>query len=263
MSMATVVLEGIRRPAAYAAMLFSLNAPQAAAAQPPVSGAGAAAALVLDGSIAGTGLTLAAHHLDVQIAEGSASVQQHLLLRNDTAERVAVQYLRPDPAHVVRAGSFDGLARNDLAPLRDESADLSPQAAERIEAEPGRWLRRYDVIAVAPGEQIIVEAKCEVPVVVAGNQHRLQLHLPVDPGAPWVPRFTADVRVEADRPIRHLSSPTHPVLVEGLGGPMAQLSVAEGLVHRQAELTIEFELDAAEDAAPSLALERTPAARHR
>jgi hypothetical protein len=256
MSIAAVVLDGARRAATYAAMLFSLNAPAPAAAQTPAPAV--AAVLAVDGSVADSGLTLAAHHLDVRIAGGSASVRALLLLRNDQPTEVAVHYLLPQPARIVRgdAGGLPG--RADIAALCDD-ADLSLEMAERAEIAPGRLVHRHDVIVVGAGEQISVEVQREVPVVAAGGVHRLQLPLPIDRDAPWVPRFTADVMVEADQPIRRLYSPTHQALVDGLGEHTALLSVPDGFVYRQARLAVEFELDAGSPGQPVAALDRAPA----
>ena len=243
MSISAVVFEGVRRAATYAAMLFTLNAAEPAAAQPPAAQARPAAALAIDGSVAASGLTLAAHHVDARIAGDIASVQVWLLLRNDTAAEVSAQYVLPHPAHIVRGDIRTLSGRADLASLCGE-ADLSTDAAEHAETATGRLLHPHDVIVVAPGEQITVEVLREVPVVAAGRVRRLHLPLPVDPAASWVPQFTAEVLVEADRPVTRLSSTTHPVLVDGLGERTATLSVADGFVHRKAQLTVEFELGA-------------------
>jgi hypothetical protein len=241
MSLSAVLLDGARRAAAYATLLFSLDAPPPAAAQSPPSEP-AAAALAVDGSVAESGLTLVAHHLDVRIAGSTALVQALMLLRNDRPTEVAVQYVQPQPARVVR-GDAAGLAGpGDVAVLCDEG-DLSPQVAQQAETAPGRLVRRYDVIVLAPGEQISLELQREMPVEAVGGVHRLQLPLPVDRQAPWVPRFTADVRVEAGQPIRRLSSPTHQALVDGLGENTALMSVPDGYVYRQTQLAVEFELD--------------------
>ena len=260
MSISAVLLDGARRAATYATMLFSLNAPQPAVAQPPAPQPGAAS-LTVDGSVAASGLTLTAHHLDVRIDGGTASVQTLMLLRNDQATGISLQYLLPQPARVVRGDAAGLLGPADLEPPCDE--DLSPQAAERAEAASGRLVQRYDVIVVAPGEQIGVEVQREVPVEVAGGVHRLRLPLPVDREAPWVPRFTADVLVEASQPIRRLSSPTHQALVDGLGETTALLSVPDGFVYRQTTLTVEFELGEKDQRRPVAALDRAPAVGNR
>ena len=261
MSISAVLLDGARRAATYAAMLFSLNAPEAAAAQPPAVEPTAAAVLAVDGSVTASGLTLAEHHLDVRIAGDRASVQALMLLRNDRPTEVAVHYLLPHPARVVRGDAGGTLGPAHLAALCDE--DLSLQAAEQAEAAPGRLVHRYDVIVFAPGEQFVLEVQREVPVEMADGVRRLQLPLPVDREAPWVPRFTADVLVEAGQPIRRLSSPTHQALVDGLGETTALLSVPDGIVYRQAQLAVEFELDAGSESKPVAALDRAPSGRKR
>ena len=235
MSITAVLLDGARRAATYTAMLFSLNAPAGPAAATPE------ASLAIDGSIAATGLTLAAHHVDARIAGGRASVRTLLLLRNDGEAPIAAQYLLPHPARLARGG--DGLlrGRGGLAELCGDD-DLPAAAAELAEALPGRLLRARDVIVVAPGERVALEVERELPLEIRGSVQRLRLPLPVDPAAPLAPRFTADVLVEAEQPIRRLASPSHPVLVDGIGERTALLSVADGQVHRQPLLAIEFEL---------------------
>ncbi len=262
MSLSTVVLEGARRAATYAAMLFSLNAAGPAAAQSTVAPPRAAAPLAVEGSVADSGLTLAAHHFDVRIAGDEASVRTLLLLRNDTAAAISTQYVLPHPARVVRGDDWTLLGRDDISSLCDET-DLSPVAAEQAETASGRLARSHDVIVVAPGEQITLEVLREVPVVATEGVKRLQLRLPVDRGAPWVPRFSADVLVEADRPIVRLESPTHEALVDGVGSRTALLSVADGFVYRQAQLDVEFEVDAAAHRTPMAALDGAPPARNR
>jgi signal transduction histidine kinase len=74
-----------------------------------------------------------------------------------------------------------------------------------------------------------------------------------------VPRFTADVLVEADRPVSRLSSSTHRALVDGLGENTALLSVPDGFVYRQSQLAVEFELAGAPASRPVAALDRAPA----
>jgi len=259
MSISAVLLDGARRAATYATMLFSLNAPPPAAEQPPA--ARLAAPLAIDGSLAASGLTLTAHHLDVRIAGGTASVQAFMLLRNDRPTEVMLHYLLPQPARVVRGEAAGPLATAGMAASCD--GDLSPQAAEYAETATGRLVQRFDVIVVAPGEQIGVEVQREVPVEAAGGVHRLQLLLPVDREAPWVPRFTADVLVEAGQPIRRLSSPTHQALVDGLGETTALLSVPDGFVYRQAQLAVEFELGANDAGKAVAATDHAPARRAR
>jgi hypothetical protein len=260
MSISALVLDGARRAVTYASMLFSLNGPPPAAAQPPAAEP-AASVLATDGSVAESGLTLVAHHLDVHIADGTASVQTLMLLRNDRQTDVAVHYQLPQAARLVRGDAGGALAAADLAAPCDD--DLSLQAAERAETAPGRLVQRHDVIVVAPGEQITLEVQREVPVVVAGGVHRLQLPLPVDRHAPWVPRFTADVLVEAAQPITRLASSTHQALVDGLGEQTALLSVPDGFVYRQAQLAVEFELDEKDAGRPVAALDRARAGGNR
>ncbi len=262
MSLSNVVLEGARRAATYAAMLFSLNAAEPAAAQSTVAQPRTAAPLAVEGSVSDSGLTLTAHHFDVRIADDEASVRTLLLLRNDTAAAISTQYILPYPARVVRGDDWTVLGREDISTLCDET-DLSPVAAEQAETAPGRLARRHDVIVVKSGQQITLEVLRQVPVVATDGVKRLQLRLPVDRGAPWVPRFTADVRVEADRPIVRLESPTHEALVDGVGSRTALLSVADGFVYRQEQLAVEFELEGAGRSTPMAALDGAPAARNR
>jgi hypothetical protein len=252
MSFAAAALEGVRRAAVYAAMLFSFDVAPAAARPPE------AALVIADSSVLTSGLTLAAHHVDVRIAGDSAVVRSALLLGNDSGTAVAVQYLLPTPARVTRGDALHAPGGAEAAAAFDED-DLSRRAAEAAEAGAGALARPRDVILVAPAERITVQVQQRLPLAVLGSVRRLQLPLPVDREAPWLPRFTADVRVDAERPVRRLASFTHPAFVDGLGGRTATLSVEEGEVHREAQLGIEFELA---PPAPVLALDaRGPATR--
>jgi hypothetical protein len=261
MSISAVVLEGARRAALYAALLFTFDAATPAVAQAQATShspaAQSAAPLAIDGSVADSGLTLAAHHVDVHVAGETATVRTRLLLRNDTAGDVAAQYTLPYPARLARG---DAWLAGALSDDRCGDGDLSPAAAEYAEAAdaPAPLAQRHDVIVVAAGSEITLEVEREMPIVTAGSVHRLRLPLPVDRDAPWVPRFTADVLVEADAPIRRLSSPTHEALVDGIGGRAALLSV-DGFVYRQQELAVEFELEAPASGTPVLALDHAPA----
>jgi hypothetical protein len=249
MSNSAVPLDGARRAAICAAMLLCLDAAPAVA-QP-------AAMLAVDGSIAASGLTLVAHAIDAQVAGDAASVRTTLVLRNDRQHEVAVQYALPYPARVARSDYRS-------APFEDrtlcDEADLSPAAAEAAETMLPRPLRRYDVIVVAPGDEVAVEVERRLAVEVAGSLRRLRLPLPIDRDAPWVPAFSADVLVEADLPIRRLSSPTHAALADGIGSRTALLSVVDGFVYRQPQLVVEFEVETQRPSSTPRALERSPAA---
>jgi hypothetical protein len=260
MSMGSVLFDGVRRAATYTAMLFSFQAAPPAMAQSPA--AAPPAVMAIDASVADSGLTLVAHHVDAHMSASAASVRTLLLLRNDGPDAVSVHYVLPDPARVVIGDAINLPGRDAVSSLCDEQ-DLSVAQGERAETAPGSVVHRNDVIVVPAGEQVTVQVQRELPVVVAGGVHRLALPLAADRDAPWVPRFTADVLVEADRPIRRLSSPTHPVLVDGLGENTALLSIEDGFVHRQRQLTVEFELGAAPARAPVAALEPTPVRQSR
>lgn len=262
MSFAAAVLEGAQRAAQFATLLFSLNvatpaAGQQAPAKPP------SGSIAIDGPLADAPLTLTAHHLDVQVEGASARVRTTLVLRNDRSTAVAAQYLLSYPARVQRgarwqlrgAAGFD--ADCDDAALASD--DLSPAQAEAAEVERPVLTQPREVITVQPGEEIALEVRRVLPVEGRDGVHRLALPLPVDRDAPWVPRFSADVRVEAERPVRRLASPTHEALVTGLGERTALLSVPEGFVYRQEQLAVEFELAApAAGSAPLAAIGVAP-----
>lgn len=253
MSITAVVLEGARRAALYAALLFTFDM-GSVAAQPPVQ---PAASLAIEGSIAESGLTLAAHHVDVHVADDKAQVRTRLLLRNDRARTVSAQYVLPHAARVAHGDAWS-LGAADADGLCDDG-DLSAVDAEVAEAAdpPQRLARQHDVIVVAPGEQVTLEVEHALPVASVDRVRRLVLPLPADRDAPWVPRFSADVYVESEKPIRRLASPTHGALVDGIGERAALLSI-DGFVYRQSQLVVEFEVDAPARAVPALALERAP-----
>lgn len=257
MSITAVLLEGAQRALQYSALLFSLNVTVPAAAQlpPPQAVPAQAAALAIDGPLLDLPLTLTAHHLDVRISGDAAAVRTVLLLRNDTADVVATQYMLPYPARVQRGDQWQALGAAHFDDHCDVMAaasdgDLSAIEAELAEVgEPRPQLQRHDVVVVAPGEQVTVEVQQVVPVSERDGVHRLVLPLPVDRDAPWVPHFSADVLVEAGQPIRRLASSTHEALIDGLGERTALLTVPNGFVYRQTQLAIDFELGAAAPAA--------------
>jgi len=251
MSWSAVLIEGVRRAAFLAAWLFTFNS----------AGAQGLSPLTIDGSIAGSGLTLAEHHVDAHIASGTARVRTRLLLRNDSGDAVSVQYVLSHAANVAHGEVWD-LHAAEVKRLWDD--DLPTAAAELAETTVRKWrVLPHEVIVVPAGDQIVLEVEREMPVAGAGAVHRLELPLPVDRTAPWVPRFTADVLVEADRPIVRLESPTHEALVDGVGSRTALLSVADGFVYRQEQLAVEFEVEAARRSTPMAALDGAPATRSR
>jgi hypothetical protein len=81
-----------------------------------------------------------------------------------------------------------------------------------------------------------------VELLVRHGRRRVVLPLVVDRSATFTPQFSAEVRVESERPISALASATHGGRVVGLGERHAVLTVPNGRVYEGRFLAVEFEL---------------------
>lgn len=258
----TTLLQGALRAAQLLPLLITL-APQPAAAQLPrapaaLTAAGdAVATVVLDPASAQAPLQLVASHVDVQVRDAQALVRTTLTYRNTGALPVDALYTVPLPARLMAA---DAPALVLGAPpfaqegCGDEPYELA-QFAEAGEAEPLRY--EQGTVRVAPGEEITVTIARPATLLARDGRHRLVLPLAFQHDAAFTPRFSADIGIAAERPIRSLASATHGGEAMGLGQTSARLVVPEGRLYEGQFLAFDFELGEANETRHSVAAPST------
>lgn len=252
-NMISVLLDAALRAAQLAPLLFA----QPAAAQlprplnPPAAQAGGATTtVVLDPASTPAPLQLVASHLDVQVNGKLAMVRTTLTYRNAGALPVEALYTVPLPALLATADQRVialGAPVMEDAGCGDEPYEVA-QFAEAGEAPEVRY--EQGTVLVAPGEEVTLTLARPTELVVRDARYRLVLPLGFQRGASFTPRFSADVSVAAEQPIRALTSATHGGEVENLGGTHARLSIPEGRAYEGQFLAFDFELGEGEADTP-------------
>ncbi|MFN3567125.1 MAG: hypothetical protein ACK4V1_14215 [Burkholderiaceae bacterium] len=266
MSFVRMLADGAAQAAQLVPLLFALNGAAPAAAQLPravASTPGAAASVLIEPLPAGAPLVLVANHVEVRVDGARAEVLTQLSYRNVGSVPIEARYTVPLPALVLRPGEIaswpDETAASDGCD--DEPPEVA-QFAEAGEADP----RAYEAgtLWIEPGEEVVVRLRRPAELLARHGRHRLVLPLATDPGATFTPRFSAEVRIEADRPIAELFSATHGGQVVGSGQRQAALIVPEGRVYGARFFAVEFALVEASVATDSLAWggETRPRAAH-
>lgn len=244
MSFVRMLADGAAQAAQLVPLLFAFNGVTPTAAQLPRAVAfmpGAAAPAVIEPLPAGASLTLAANHVEVRVHGARAEVMTQLTYRNDGSVPIEARYTVPLPALVLQSGQTASWPV-DAAPFDcggDEPPEVA-QFAEAGEADP----RAYEAgtLWIEPGEEVAVKLRRPAELLVRNGRHRLVLPLAVDRGATFTPRFSAEVWIEAERPIAALASATHGGRVVGVGQRRAALIVPDGRVYEGQFLAVEFEL---------------------
>ncbi|MFZ5538255.1 MAG: hypothetical protein ACOY5V_00765 [Pseudomonadota bacterium] len=255
MSFVRMLADGAAQAAQLVPLLFALNGAAPAAAQLPravASSPDAAAPVLIEPLPAGAPLVLVANHVEVRVDGARAEVSTQLTYRNDGTAPIEARYSVPLPARVLQPG--DTASWPDETTALDRCDDEAPEAAEFAEAgEADPRAYEAGTLWIEPGEEVVVRLRRPAELLVRRGRHRLVLPLVTDPGAPFTPRFSAEVRIEADRPIAALASATHGGQVIGLGQRRAALTVPEGRAYQGRFFAVEFALVEAPTAAKSLA----------
>ncbi len=244
MSFVRMLADGAAQAARLVPLLFAFNGVTPAAAQLPRAVAlapGTAAAAVIEALPAGAPLTLVANHVEVRIADARAEVLTQLTYRNDGTLPIEARYTVPLPALVLQPGEIASWPVDAAAV--DCGGDELPESAQFAEAgeiDP----RGYEAgtLWIEPGEEVTVKLRRPAELLVRNGRHRLVLPLVAHRDATFTPRFSAEVRIEAERPIAALASATHGGHVSGLGARRAALTVPEGRVYEGRFFAVEFEL---------------------
>jgi hypothetical protein len=250
-SLVSMMLDGAARAAQLLPLAFSLNVMQPAAAQLPRlepvpvvadSEAPAASTVAVFDATTGRLLPLAARHVAVEVHGVHALVHTLLTYRNDGAEPIHALFRVPLPAVVT--GPLDFVA---VLPDDEDGAgcgDTDPKTAELIEAGEDLAQFEHGSLLLAPGEEITVTLTRPAPVLVREQRHRLVLSLVADAEQDRAARFSAEVLVHAQQPIRALASATHGGTASGLGALTAGLRIPEGRTVASRFLSVDYELDA-------------------
>lgn len=160
--------------------------------------------------------------------------------RHDGSVPIEARYTVPLPALVLQPGEIASWPVDAAAV--DCGGDEPPESARFAEAgevDPRGYAAGTPWIE--PGEEVTVWLRRPAELLVRNGRHRLVLPLVVDRGATFTPRFSAQVRIEAERPIAALACRTHGGQVFGLGERRAAPIVTDGRVYQGRFLAVEFE----------------------
>lgn len=250
----TTLPHGALRAAQLLPLLLTLEALQPAAAQLPrapaaLTAAGdAVATVVLDPASSQAPLQLMASHVDVQVRGAQALVRTTLTYRNVGTLPVDALYTVPLPA-LLTATDAPALALG-APPFEQDGCGDQPyelaQFAEAGEAEPPRY--EQATVRVGPGAEITVAIARPATLLTRDERHRLVLPLAFQRDAAFTPRFSADIGIAAERPIRSLTSATHGGEAMGLGRTSARLVIPEGRLYEGQFLAFDYELGEADEA---------------
>lgn len=244
MSFVRMLADGAAQAAQLVPLLFALNGVAPASAQLPRAvpfTPGAASPAVIEPVPATAPLTLTSNHVEVRVHGARAEVLTQLNYRNDGPVPIEARYTVPLPALVLQAGDTASWPV-DAAPF-DCCGDEPPEVAQFAEAgETDPRAYEAGTLWIEPGEEVTVKLRRPAELFLRKGRHRLVLPLVFDRGATFTPRFSADVRIEAERPIAALASATHGGQVFGLGERSAALIVPDGRVYEGRFLAVEFEL---------------------
>lgn len=238
-----IVLDGASRAAQLVPLLFALNGPlpesAAAETEPPF------AAVAEEASP----LTLTEHDVAVRIEGGRARVRSLLTYRNDRAQPVSTGLSFPFPVLVEQGDRWRALGDESIDPAIGCSGDESPADAQFVEAGeavPPCVVVGY--VTVAPGEEIRLLSQRSMELTLRDDGYRFVLALPSDAGAPFTPRFSADVEVVEHQAIRRLASRSHRVAVDGDGRTRVRLTVPGDRAYSAREFVVDVDLGAPRDA---------------
>lgn len=264
MSATRVLIDGAARAAQLVPLLFvpvlALGPSSASAQMPrlPTVTVTAPQPVALDVVTENSPLTLAASHMDVRIVGGAARVRTTLTWRNDGALPVLATWQVPATMQAALLEELASEGCGDFEPQEGTHpvAQGKPQATEaevqalleQIEAGERPAPRRGDVM-LEPGAEASVVVERELPLLVRGDRHRLVLPLVTQRHGIFTPQFSAEVTIDAARPIVDLGSATHAAEVSGVGDTQAALVIPNGRVHEGQFLAVEFMLG--DQAAPA------------
>jgi hypothetical protein len=244
-----MMLDGAVRAAQLLPLAFSLNVMPPAAAQlprpePALSAAMAEAesgsAVAVFDATYGRLLPLAARHVAIDVRGAQAVVHTLLTYRNDGAEPIHALFRVPLPAVVTGPHDYVAVLPDDEGDAGHIDAGI--QTAELVEAGEDLAQFEHGSLMLAPGEEVTVTLTRPAPLLVRAQRYRLVLPLPVAADGGDTARFSAEVLVHAEQPIRALASATHGGQSRGLGASTASLLIPAGETSARRFLSIDYEL---------------------
>lgn len=261
MSFVRLLADGAQEAITLVPLLFTLGVAPAQAQLPrtPIADAVAQTAAIpgeeerpLLTLVRGTALpALVAQHMTIELADTEAQLRVTSVFRNTTDAPIAARYVLPFEVALTTVPLLDDSA--DVDALADEAGhdcggDLSVASADEfIEAgEPDPRDQQTGVVWLEPGDEVTLVSTRPAHVIKRDTRRRVVLVLPPALAAQPVPAFSAEIDVEAQRPITQLGSATHGGDVDGLGSSRARLFVPNGKVYSARFLSVDLELGAAE-----------------
>jgi hypothetical protein len=251
MSIVRLVAEGATEAVKLVPLLFTLGVPPAHAQLPraasldPRSGPPP----MLQPVAGALAPTLVAQHVALTLSDQSSQLRTTSVFRNDTAQPIAARYTLPLGGAVAVRGIDDDLDAAGCGEAADAADDDVADVAQFIEAgEPNPQGLQSGMVWLEPGDEVTLVAQRPADLFKRDTRRRVVIALPVQPDGQPVAQFSAEVEVDAARPIVALASATHGGAVDGLGGSHARLFVPNGRVYEARFLSVDFELGSAEPA---------------
>lgn len=246
MSFVRLLAEGAGAAVKLLPLLFTLAAAPAAAQLPRAAFAQEAPAdpaLALQPVQGSAAPTLVAQHFSLALADDGSSLRTTSTFRNETSAPIAARYVLPLAGAITLRGVDDDtdIPLDEVGCGGEESAD----GAQFLEAgEPDPHAVQSGVVWLEPGDEVTLVSVRPADVFERDSRRRLVIVLPPPPAGQPVPQFSAEVAVDATRPIVALGSATHGGEVDGLGGSHARLFVPNGRVYASRFLSIDLQLGA-------------------
>lgn len=259
-TLVSMMLDGAVRAAQLLPLAFSLGAVQPAAAQLPrpepalaaVHAASSAPAVVVIDADRGQPLPPAARHVAIDVRDGQAVVHTVLTYRNSSAEPMHAVFRLPRPAVITGPGDYVAVLQHEDEDAEDAGCGGPGADTDEI-VEAGEDLAHFEhgSVLLAPGESFDVTLTRDAPVLARAQRHRLVLPLTDAAGDAAGSPLTAEVLIQAGQPIRALASATHGGQVIGLGDRLASLQIAVGKPVTSRFLSVDYELEDAEESTPA------------
>lgn len=250
MSFVRLLADGACEAARLVPLIFALGVGPAHAQlprAPAVQGADAARGPVLQPVEGSAAPTLIAQHIALALSDQGSQLRTTSVFRNESTAPIAARYSLPLAGALTVRGIDDeeidledsGCGGGASVAQGDESA-ADAQFAEAGEPDPQQT--QNGVVWLEPGDEITLVSVRAADVVRRDARRRVVLALPPPPAGQPTPEFSAEIDVDADRPIVALGSATHGGDVDGLGSSRARLFIPNGRVYETRFLSVDLEL---------------------
>ena len=247
MSLVRLLAEGAGEAAKLVPLVFTLGLAPAHAQLPravPVEQVDAARFPLLQAVDGSAAPTLVAQHVGLVLSEQDSQLRTTSVFRNDSNAPITARYALPLAGAVTLHGVDDESELViDEAGCGGGEADEPGDVAQFIEAgEPIPQKIQSGMVWLEPGDEITVVSVRPADVFRRDSRGRVLVVLPPAPAGQAAPQFSAQVDVDASRPIIALGSATHGGEIDGVGGSRARLFVPNGPVYQARFLSVDYEL---------------------